>query len=193
MTPRLVLDAFHVTPVWVEGVVTLQPFTIQRWMKLEAAGNPLLSFDVPEDPELRLAAVTQAAEILSGISGLRFPPSAFDDLTEAVLQVIGQGFSTALRMRDPDAKAGDADCVDLFGLSTRLLAHAVHRLRFPMDEALDTPTCQLFALVATVEALDGKVPVGRNYRSQEMSSACGDPQSDPEPEQGRAEHDQHAE
>lgn len=188
MTPRLVLDAFHVSSIWVEGVVSLRPFTIRRWMKLEAAGNPLLAFDVPVGIEERLHAVTEAASILSDGEFRHCPPEKFDDLTEAVLQVIGQGFSTALQMRDPDAKAGSADCFDLFGLSTRLLAHAVHRLRFPLDEALDTPTCKLFVLVATVEALDGKVPVGRGY-----ASAAGRPgeakQDDANPEKERAETD----
>jgi hypothetical protein len=171
MAPRLVLDAFHVAPVWVPGAVTLQPLTIRRWMRLEAAGNSLLAFDVPANIEDRLREVTGAASILSDGAFRHCLPEKFDDLTEAVLQVIGQGFSTALQMRDPDAKSGSADSVDLFGLSTRLLAHAVHRLRFPLDEALDTPTCKLFVLVATVDALDGKVPAGRDYFSRSVGSA----------------------
>lgn len=182
-TPRLVLDAFLVEPLRVAGI-SLQPFTLRRWMRLEATGNPLLDFEVPEDVSARLEAVMGAAGILSEpevggqtpalgspISDLP-PPADFDYLTEAVLQVIGQGFSTTLRMDFPGETGTPlpADLADLFGTPTRLLAHAVRHLHMTPDAALDTPTCQLFVLIASADALDGKVPVGKNYRNRKCES-----------------------
>ena len=193
-TPRLVLDAFLVEPLRVAGL-DLQPFTLRRWMRLEADGNPLLHFHVPEDPLVRLDAVLGAAAILSE---LRSPfsdlpsPSDFDDLTEAVLQVIGLGFSTALKMEFPGdtGEALPADLVDLFGLPTRLLAHAVKRIGMDVAAALDIPTCQLFILIAGGDALDGKVPIGKNYRQRNLHSATAGPDQNAErnPEKERAKN-----
>lgn len=173
-TPRCVIEAFLDEPPVLAPGLPLGPLTMRGWLRLEKARSPFLTGSWPESPERRAEALAFAVGVL------RSQPFTLQDLmtvlsghdaAEAELIVanrINSAFLTALPMRWP-SKTGDTTPArdHGFGWWIKVLAKLVKDLKKTIEQALDCPVAQAFALLATTASLDGAEPKEMNYRERE--------------------------
>ena len=119
---------------------------MQAWIELDAERSPLLIGELPET-EQQLAAALAAF----GHAGpVELTPEEAAGLALAMREAVNAGFSTMLKMRNPQSPQGATDGSDGFGHWLPLFACLVVQCSLSADEARALPVAQVFALIAAM-------------------------------------------
>ena len=136
--PRCVCAAFASAP----GALVL---SMQGWIDLETARSPLLQYRPidADDSDGQLSAAVNAF----GLGPLLTEPEERDALVEALLEAVCRAFATGVAMSLP-GKSGGSLSPGGFGRWLPILSCLVGQLGMSRADALLTPVCQAFALIA---------------------------------------------
>ena len=162
------------TPAIVRRAL-LEPggLTLRGYLRLEAAGSPLLSGAWPptEDVASMAQGFCTAWEIV--FPGRELPPASSLVAGIAEMQAeVSRGFSTVMPMRFPRSPGASAttEAPDGLGWVARLLG-CFTALGWRVDDVLDLPLDVLFVLVAALQGNEGAESAGEDYRERKVGSA----------------------
>lgn len=136
--PRCVSKAFASRP---GGLV----LTMQGWIDLDAVCSPFLEGRLPDGDDA--VAQLSAAVDAFGLGPLEVKPDDAIELAEAMRKAVTEAFSMQLKMQPPGDTSPKAP--GGFGSWLPIFACLVAQIGMSRLDALATPVCQAFALIAT--------------------------------------------
>lgn len=156
--PRCVARAFmSVTP----GALVL---TMQQWIDLEAVKSPLLLGRWPENDDAGIAQRSAAVDAF-GLGQLVLEWEEADELWQAMLDAVQEAFAMNIKMRAPGASGLGA--ATGFGLALPILACLLSELHMSRLDALATPVCQAFGLIAGHRSNQGWTALDATYAQRD--------------------------
>ena len=155
--PRCVARAF-MSPA--PGALVL---TMQRWIDLEAVKSPLLLGRLPDGDDL--VAQMSAAVHAFDLGAMEVTPAELLELAEAMLDAVREAFAMNIKMRAPGASGLGA--ASGFGLALPILACLLSELHLSRLDALATPVCQAFGLIAGHRSNQGWTALDATYAQRD--------------------------
>lgn len=173
LQPAVVARAFLDPGAPLVFGVRLPQVTLLAWLRLEAAHSPFVTGEYVGDAAERVQALCTAWEAIVGeplfpeaIIGA-VPPEDVLAAEAAIARRVNECFDTFLPLRLPGAKTVEQPRDAGTGWWVRILARLCNGFHMTLEDALDTPLIQAFALLAGHGANDGQEPAGMTWAERE--------------------------